>query len=105
MTFFSSEVTNLLLSSTIQPGRKLIKKSLQFIRKEFLCLLNKVSYEKKRLKFSKDQKKVMTFYDEMYCTMNFLSLLIATSKKHNFLSIRKIMFAVFPQLTNYKALL
>ena len=27
--------------------------------------------------------------------MNFLSLLVATSKKHNFLSIRKIMFAVF----------
>ena len=62
-------------------------------------------YEKKRLKFSKDQKKVMTFYDEMYCTMNFLSLLVATSKKHNLLSIRKIMFAVFPQLTSYKALL
>ena len=47
----------------------------------------------------------MTFHNEMYCTMNFLSLLVATSKKHNFLSIRKIMFAVFPQLTNYKALL
>ena len=45
----------------------------------------------------------------MRCTYvlynEFLSLLIATSKKHNFLSIRKIMFAVFPQLTSYKALL
>ena len=47
----------------------------------------------------------MTFHDKMYCTMNFLSLLVATSKKHNFLSIRKIMFAVFLQLTSYKALL
>ena len=47
----------------------------------------------------------MTFHDEMYGKMNFLSLLFATSKKHNFLSIRKIMFAVFPQLTSYKALL
>ena len=31
----------------------------------------------------------------MYCTMNFLSLFVATSKKHNFLSIRKIMCCRF----------
>ena len=37
----------------------------------------------------------MTFHDEMYCTMNFLSLLVATSKKHNFLSIRKIICLPF----------
>ena len=48
---------------------------------------------------------MMTFHDEMYCTMSFLSLLVATSKKHSFLSIEKIMFAVFPQLTSYRALL
>ena len=105
MTFFHLKLPICAYQTLSSLGENLSKTSYQFICKEFLCSLNKVSYEKKHLKFSKDKKKVMTFHDEMYCTMNFLSLLVATSKKHNLLSIRKIMFAVFPQLTSYKALL
>ena len=33
----------------------------------------KTSYEKKRSKFSKGQKEVLTLHKEMSCIMNFLS--------------------------------
>ena len=74
---------------------KVDKKNYQFICKEFLCLLNKAWYEEKRSKFSKDQKKVITIPNEIYCIIDFLSFLVATLEKHNFFSISKSMFLVF----------
>ena len=74
-----------------------------------ITTVNKASYEKKRLKFSKDQKKLLTLHNEihneMYCIMNFLSFSVATSEKHNFISISKSLFLVFPQHMSCKALL
>ena len=58
---------------------------------------NKASYEEKRLKFIKNKKKILTLHNEIYCAMNFLGLLVHTSKKYNFFSISESMFAVFPQ--------
>ena len=45
---------------------------------EILCSLNKASSDKKRSKFSKDQKQVLTLDKLMYSIMNFLSFLVAT---------------------------
>ena len=99
MTFFSSEITNLLHPRISCHNRAWVKidfkKNYQFIYREFLCSLNNALYEEKRSKFSKDQKQVLTLHNEMYCIINFLSFLVATLKKHNFFSIWKSMFLVF----------
>ena len=81
---------------------KIDQKNYEFICREFLCSLNNASYKEKRSKFSKDQKQVLTLHNEMYCIINFLSFLVATSKKHNFFSIWKGMFLVFSQHTSCK---
>ena len=39
----------------------------------------------------------------MRCTMNFLSLLVATLKTHNFFSIAKSMFVIFQRHTDGRA--
>ena len=53
------------------------------------------SYEKKRSKYSKNQKQVLTLHNEMYCIINFLSFLVATSKKHNFFPFGRVCFSFF----------
>ena len=47
-------------------------------------------------------KEGLDIRNEMYCITNFL---VATSEKHNFISILKSMFLVFPQHMNSRALL
>ena len=57
MTFFHLKLPICAYCAQTSLGESRSKKNYQFICREFLYSLNKVSYEEKRSKFSKDKIK------------------------------------------------